>query len=427
MPPATKAKKPGGPCVALSRDLSDGQKGVCGATESVQWRYNGTGDWAGKPYCGARQCAFAVGARDEAKEKSARADKMAAAKQEKAAAEAAAAAERAAARAARSSQQAQQRPAQRSPPRPAHAAAAAAPAGAQPARQPAATVQPAAAAATQIPACHRSWELLCESERATAATLGFEQWSWDASVLGLDEDIDPRRYPRRRAQELSLAGWIVNEIHEIRGMRLHNPIDMTEQQRECPIPEAELEPCVLVRGMFSSAGGDSDEEVTATRWVHFEEALDLVSLEATPCIGGDTQDKSEAECEAARTKWAAQLKAYLDTAERLFAAAREKAELERQAEAAAAAVDVAAAAPHSPVPAPAAAAARSAAAAPTAAAPTAAAPAAAAARSPPGRKRPAEASGGSAGGSEAAVGSPSGSGRRISPRANRFLHAHPRK
>eukprot|EP00966_Prymnesium_polylepis_P231255 5351416-Prymnesium_polylepis.1 len=127
---------------------------------------------------------------------------------------------------------------------------------------------------------------------------------------------------------------------------------MAEQQRAGPMPEAELQPCVLVRGMFSSFDDTPDKaELAATRWVHFEDALDYVSLEAAPCVGGEA--RSEAECEAARTKWAAQLKAYLDTAERLFAAAREKAEAERHADAtaaAAAAVAAAAAAPRSPVP-----------------------------------------------------------------------------
>ena len=52
--------------------------------------------------------------------------------------------------------------------------------------------------------------------RPLPGTLGFEQWSWDASVIGLTDDIYPMnvtRYERRglRASELSFMS--LHDIH----------------------------------------------------------------------------------------------------------------------------------------------------------------------------------------------------------------------
>ena len=138
--------------------------------------------------------------------------------------------------------------------------------------------EPAVAAdAGAIEACHRCWEQLTADEQKTVGSLGFKQWSWDASVMDLDGDIDPRiSFPHgRRAKRfgrLNLAGSILVDVDAVIGMRFHNPVDMTVQQREGPLDEAVLEPCFLVRGQFQGLGfEESDEKYTATRWVSFED------------------------------------------------------------------------------------------------------------------------------------------------------------
>jgi len=77
---------------------------------------------------------------------------------------------------------------------------------------------------------------------------------------------------RREARPLRLVP--PDDIDAILGARLHNPVDMTVQQREGPIDDAELEPCFLVRGIFESMGVSSDgEHFTAMRWVHLEDIV----------------------------------------------------------------------------------------------------------------------------------------------------------
>ena len=236
MPSIAKAKKPGGPCVALSKDLGEGRRGVCGATESTKWRFNGSGEWAGQPWCGGRQCGFAVGARDEEKERTAAKEKKETAKAEQQAADEAAAAERAAARAQQHA---------RAPPQPRSPAAAAAPAAAQPAARPA--TAPPARPAARIPACQRLWEDLRPADRAAARSLGFEQWRWDASVNALHQDIVAPD------NEYKLAGWSLLQFHEIVGVRHCSTLEMSGAQREVKLPENLVEPCFLVRGRFQSA------------------------------------------------------------------------------------------------------------------------------------------------------------------------------
>eukprot|EP00966_Prymnesium_polylepis_P035192 817962-Prymnesium_polylepis.1 len=206
MPPTAKEKKSGGPCVALSRDLGEGRKGVCGATESGKWHFNGTGELRasglpGKPWCGARQCGFAVGARDEEKEKADAAAKKAAAKAAKQAAAEAAAAERAAARAQSAAAPPTARP------------AATRPASGLTAPPAAPTAPPAAPPADEIPACERLWKELSAAERAAAQQLDFEQWRWDAVVRSLHRDVGALD------REYKFEGFVLDEVRDILGVR----------------------------------------------------------------------------------------------------------------------------------------------------------------------------------------------------------------
>lgn len=177
------------------------------------------------------------------------------------------------------------------------------------------------AVSDDVPACQRCWEQLSASERVTAATLGFVQWSWDASVMDLDNDIEPRidiyskktlSARRQRAKDLDLAGLLIHEAHAVLGMRLHNPVDMTMAQREGPIDDAELEPCFLVRGVFESMGNEERERYTATRWVPLEEMTSLM-------YDFDENERGELfESDAAGAD------AFIETVARLVEAARVK-------------------------------------------------------------------------------------------------------
>ena len=101
-----------------------------------------------------------------------------------------------------------------------------------------------------------------------AGSLGSEQWSWDAHVISLDEDINPLNVPRYKERDLGLGGPEIHGQHAILGVRLHNPVDMSVLQRESPLGDAELLPCFLGRGRFASDASESDEDMyTATHWV----------------------------------------------------------------------------------------------------------------------------------------------------------------
>ena len=107
-------------------------------------------------------------------------------------------------------------------------------------------------------------------ERATAATLGFERWSWDATVLHLDDDIEPSRVSAKRASELHLAGSLLYDVDALLGFRFHSPVDMTVSQREGQLPESQMKPCFLVRGQFDSLG-EAGGSWSGTRWVSYED------------------------------------------------------------------------------------------------------------------------------------------------------------
>ena len=90
--------------------------------------------------------------------------------------------------------------------------------------------------------------------------MGFEQWSWDAILLSLDEDINPLNVPRLKGCDLNLAGWEINDHYAIIGVQLHNPVDMTKRQRESQLDDTELLPCFLVRGQFEPENADTDAD-----------------------------------------------------------------------------------------------------------------------------------------------------------------------
>ena len=170
------------------------------------------------------------------------------------------------------------------------------------------------------------------------------------------------------------------DVDAVIGMRFHNPVDMTVQQREGPLDEAVLEPCFLVRGQFKGLDfEESDEKYTATRWVSFEDVAYCVRDEHGR-FASDEYQKIFSEFDA--------------LFERLFKIASDKAQRELRADFGEAALPAATSTRSSPRGSPSVEAAVPPAAAPTAMAPPAAtaaapraAPPAAATRSP--RRAPA--------------------------------------
>ena len=76
--------------------------------------------------------------------------------------------------------------------------------------------------------------------------------------------------------EYGLAGWSLLDIHEICGVRHCSTLEMSSVQREAKLTEANLHPCLLVRGQFQSAVDSPTDEESAfldTRWVGFEEVM----------------------------------------------------------------------------------------------------------------------------------------------------------
>ena len=57
----------------------------------------------------------------------------------------------------------------------------------------------------------------------------------------------PWRYewkcPRLTGHELGLAGWSMDEVHTILGIRFHNPVEMSVSQRENGLVDADTHPC----------------------------------------------------------------------------------------------------------------------------------------------------------------------------------------
>ena len=224
-------------------------------------------------------------------------------------------------------------------------------------------------------ACDRYWEELTDAEQRVADSLGFGQWFWDAHVIGLNDDNDHIRLerfeghtypgcPDGRAFTSGFAPDSLWNLHDIIGVRLHNPVDMTASQRERSLTDAELHPCYLVRGEFSPGwSGNPDEPlVPATRWVHIED----VAKHALDYTANDEADDGDFP------EYIKALETYTATVKRLWQAARAKAVAEVEADKA-----EAAAAARSPAAPAEAAASEVALAAPTAAVPTAAAPVAA--------------------------------------------------
>ena len=211
---------PTGPCDAPG----------CGRSDDVRYRWAKKPELDGKQVCPKSACQDWGGTRDLEKEKAARQAKAAAAKAEKEAAKAAEAAakEEAAAAFAAASTACRFTSFRGASMR---AAATAAPAAA-----PQAATPPAAPAAAPTLACYRAWEQLSAAEQATASSLGFKQWKWDASVLGLDDDVN-EGIPRLRAYPgvLREAGLGLLDVYAILGKRLHNPVDMTVLQRGSPL------------------------------------------------------------------------------------------------------------------------------------------------------------------------------------------------
>jgi hypothetical protein len=151
---------------------------------------------------------------------------------------------------------------------------------------PAAAPQVAAAAATPVgvaadpvAARQRLWEALSSAERATAESLGFEQWSWDAGVVGMDDDA--------AADGDETVGLLLHEVHQVLGMRLCRPLAMSEAQRSQPLAEAAMQPCFLVHGVFESMGDEPGETFIDTRWASFD-AVYGAGLDYDPC-GSDGQ------------------------------------------------------------------------------------------------------------------------------------------
>mmetsp|Transcript_26197 Transcript_26197/g.83196 ORF Transcript_26197/g.83196 Transcript_26197/m.83196 type:complete len:406 (-) Transcript_26197:10-1227(-) len=279
---------------------------------------------------------------------------------------------------------------------------AASPAATQPPRQ----ASPAAGRAKDIPACERLWEELSSADQAAAGQLGFEQWRWDAVARSLHRDV------AALDMEYKLEGGLhLDEIHEILGIRQCSPLEMSDTQRADGLPKESLQPCFLVRGQFErNAPYEFEEPVFRdTRWVGFEDTFGLA-------IDYDA-DAPEFVDEGDRDEFTAALKEYNDASQRMLRAARERAVTSAAHYLAEDNARVVTAAAQVPVAATGAAAA-GAASATGAMSAAGAAPAAAATvdGSPSGRKRPAEASRGSG----------SGSGRRMSPRQNRYLHANQR-
>ena len=343
----------------------------CGRSEDgIRYRWAKKPELAGKQECTKTGCRDWGGNRDLDREKAARQAKAAAAKAEKDAAKAAEAAEH-------REQQAQAASA-------AFAAAAAAPrftsfngagvrgasmraaATAAPAAAPQAATPPAAPAAAPTLACYRAWEQLSAAEQATASSLGFKQWKWDASVLGLDDDVN-EGIPRLRAYPgvLREAGLGLLDVYAILGKRLHNPVDMTVLQRGSQLADMAMHPCFLVRGKFFSYVDPGNlcgyAEYMETRWITFDHMAEYV-------FGGSEGDPEFVE------EFTRATGTYDSTYQRLWENARAKAAAQRAA-------SVGLAAPAAAVPA----AATSAAAAATsaaAAASVAAAASSAAARAP---------------------------------------------
>ena len=314
-----------GPCDAPGCGRSD---------DGVRYRWAKKPELDGKQVCSKSACQDWGGTRDLEKEKAARQAKAAAAKAAKEAAKAAEAATKAAETAG-------------------HQAAAAAFDGARVRAAAGFTASAPAQAERQdeqrgrgtrlrrsatydwdaqrpVAARHRSWEDLSGAERATAGSLGFEQWSWDASVLGLDDDVDEWAVPRLKAHGLGLAGWSLDKVHAILGVRFHNPVEMTEAQR-IHLADAETHPCFLVCGDF-----DNDEDViTTTRWVHF----DRMGRHAVDYLPEDESERGDDE------EYTRAIDAYRAAHERLWRAARAKYVAEVDADKAAAAAAAAAAGP----------------------------------------------------------------------------------
>eukprot|EP00966_Prymnesium_polylepis_P060469 1403056-Prymnesium_polylepis.1 len=308
-----------------------------------------------------------------------------------------------------------------------------APAPARRAAAPAAAA-PAAAAARPIP-WELDWAELNPMYRAAAELLGCDQKLWDE-----------QGWRRRFTGDGIPTATDLLEVIEIMAHRLHDPnvpINPWKTRKGDPgtcgqfSKDDDIAPYYLVRGWF----GAEDEEVAIiesdgkppdVRWVsedvllnaierrHSDPECDSSLLELltdyTSAAVRHTLDRARAlglKGSSTCAPMAAVTKVLKSNLSAATAAAAEAAEAatsdEREAKLASAEVSLAlnrAVAVEYGVDV------RNVAAASPAARAAAAAPVAAAAGSPPGRKRPVEASGGSAGGLDAAVGSGSGSGRR---------------
>lgn len=176
----------------------------------------------------------------------------------------------------------------------------------------------------------RLWENLLAQERATAATLGFEQWSWDASVHAIHQDINsPLENPLY--ENLHLNPMRLCEVKQISGMRLCSVLEMSDAQREAPVPEADFKPCILVHGTFENMPIDGDSstgvEFNDTRWVGFDDVMRLGI-----CCAPDEGIADEGDFPS----FVQAFNAFVDEVGKLQVAARARAVEEYQAEAAAA-------------------------------------------------------------------------------------------
>ena len=129
----------------------------------------------------------------------------------------------------------------------------------------------------------RLWDDLLDAERAKAAALGFQQWYWDASIRAVHQDIGiERTNPLYKDLELDYNALNYNSIKQILGVRLCSTLEMSDAQREAPLPEADVKPSFLVRGEFENMRDDS-ESYKDTLWVPF----DQVAAAGLNCDGED--------------------------------------------------------------------------------------------------------------------------------------------
>ena len=102
-------------------------------------------------------------------------------------------------------------------------------------------------------------------------------------IRAVHQDIGiERTNPLYKDLELDYYALNYNSIKQILGVRLCSTLEMSDAQREAPLPEANIKPSFLVRGEFENMCDDS-ESYKDTLWVPF----DQVAAAGLNCDGED--------------------------------------------------------------------------------------------------------------------------------------------